>query len=121
VSDGFGLQVSFRVSASFFGFADVARAFIRYFLTPFFLPFLFVATVTVEGEPQEFSGPTPAAAGRPPVLAEARPVGVQPAGTESPTQADTWKVQDPPQALADAVLMPSVVNPGLSLVTSNPA
>ena len=46
-------------------------------------------------------------------------MGVQPAGTESPTQADTWKVQDPPQALADALLL-SLVKPGLSLVTSNP-
>jgi hypothetical protein len=46
-------------------------------------------------------------------------VAVQPAGSDSPTHADTWKVHEPPQALAEATLA-SLEKPGLSLVTSNP-
>jgi hypothetical protein len=53
-------------------------------------------------------------------LSELNVWAVQPAGSDSPTQAETWKVQAPSQALADAELL-ELVNPGLSLVTSNPA
>jgi hypothetical protein len=46
VSDGFGLQVSFSLSRSVFGFAEAALPFILNFLTPFFLPLRFVLTTT---------------------------------------------------------------------------
>jgi len=118
--DGFGLQPSLSASRSFFGFADLATAFILRVLTPGFPPFRLVATLTVVAAPQALAGPSPTGAGSVRALRVLSVVTVQPEGSDKPTQADTWKAQDPSQALADA-LVPSLVKPGLSLVTTKPA